>query len=176
MLKLAGAALIGAVCVYIGFRQAGLLHRRVRTLHAFIGMTGQIRQEIRHLTALPELISRLKRDRPDSDRGASDREVMERFLGRIEEEWKKEDYLGFSRAWRTALAPLELTEEDKLVLAEVGNALGRFDAETQVAALDRTLSALERQQEAARSLEQKNAKLYRTLGLTAGVMAVILIL
>lgn len=167
MLKLAGALMIGAGCTGLGFHAAWRLLRRDRLLRSFLGVAEQIKTEIgSRLTALPELLEHLKRDRPE----------MEDFFRRIESSWNKKDYLGFAEAWREALEELDLTLEDKLLLAEIGNALGRYDAGTQVGALELTINALRHQQENARDFWKKNAKLYRVLGIAAGVTAVILIL
>ncbi|MDR1736483.1 MAG: stage III sporulation protein AB [Oscillospiraceae bacterium] len=167
MLRTVGAALIGIICVYTGFRAARGLASRADMLRAFIGVTEQMQREIgNRMTALPELIARLKSDRPQ----------LSGFFGQIEEEWNKQDYLGFAEAWRKALAPIALTPEDKLMLADVGGAIGRFDAETQVQTLENALISLREHQQSAEEFRRQNAKLYRTLGFTGGLIAIILVL
>lgn len=167
MLKTAGALMVGAACICLGFHAAWRLHRRDRLLQCFLGVTEQIKTEIgSRLTALPELLAGLKRDRPE----------LSGFFTQIESQWNRDDYLGFSEAWREALEELDLTLEDKLLLAEIGNALGRYDADTQVVVLERTLNALRQQRDNAHELRRKNTKLYRVLGLVSGVIAVILII
>lgn len=167
MLRTTGAFLIGAVFVYAGFRQATLLERRARLLYIFLGVVEQARQEISvRLTALPDLVKRLKADRPE----------LAIFFEHIERSWTQDDYLGFAGVWREALEPLDLNEEDRTLLHEAGNALGRYDAETQATALKRVTTLLERQHENARISVRQNGKLYRILGFAAGAMAVILIL
>ena len=167
MLKTAGAILIGAVFVYAGFHRASMLTHRARLLQVFLGAIGQARQEIgTRLTALPELLGRLKADQPE----------LAGFFSHIERVWTREDYLGFAGAWREALIPLNLSAEDRALLGEAGGALGRYDAGTQAAALERVGAALERQHEAAKDSAGKNGRINRILGVAAGVMAVILIL
>jgi stage III sporulation protein AB len=167
MLRIAGAALIGAAFVYAGFRRASLLEWRARLLHTFIGVIERARQEIgTRLTALPELTRRLKAEHPE----------LAGFFGSIERAWSREDYLGFSQAWSNALEGLELNAEDRALLGEAGAALGRYDAGTQALALERVGAALARQYENARAGARQNGKVYRVMGFAAGAMAVILIL
>ena len=59
---------------------------------------------------------------------------------------------------------------------ELGDVLGRYDGEEQRSALARTRAELGRALEQAREESEKQGRMYRALGLTAGAMLAILLL
>ena len=72
--------------------------------------------------------------------------------------------------------PLGLTGPALLALEELGDVLGRYDGEEQRAALARTRAELGRALEQAREESERQGRMYRALGLTAGAMLAILLL
>ena len=102
-------------------------------------------------------------------------------LGALEDVRALVDELGersLSQLWREAVAdtPLDLTGGERLALEELGDVLGRYDGEEQRSALARTRAELSRALEQAREETEKQGRMYRALGLTAGALLAILLL
>lgn len=83
----------------------------------------------------------------------------------------------WAESWRTALeqTALPLTEDDRRVLSETGQILGRYDGEDQRRALAGLLARLEEQAHEARSEEKRLFRVYAALGAAAGLFCVILL-
>ncbi len=83
----------------------------------------------------------------------------------------------WAESWRTALetTSLPLKEEDRRILSEAGQILGRYDGEDQRRALGGLLARLEEQAQEARSEEKRLFRVYTALGITAGLFCVILL-
>lgn len=84
--------------------------------------------------------------------------------------------VNFHDEWHNALADEHLYEEEKLILEELGSVLGTSDAEGQLAAL----SALEERAVQLQRLRSddysRKGKMYRSVGVLAGVMVGILVI
>lgn len=70
---------------------------------------------------------------------------------------------------------LNLKEEDKQIIKNLGKTLGKTDKDGQVSQIELSLTFLNSQLKKAEQEELKNAKLYKTLGATIG-MAIVIIL
>ena len=164
--RLIGALLLGGMCVALGFTAAGRLGLRCRLLRAFMAALERMRTELEvHQTPLPALLAALERDRPE----------LAGFFREVREHWGA-DYLAFPKAWSRALESVSVTAEDRLLLGEVGRLLGRYDAETQIQGLNRTLLTLEEQYRDAQELKKKNQQIFQVLGTAGGLAVVILLL
>ena len=79
----------------------------------------------------------------------------------------------FTTSWRTSLLShsenLQLSGDDKKVLLRVGDILGAMDGENQVGELKLIETTLDDRLEQARLSREKYGKLYRSLGVLAGV-------
>lgn len=73
------------------------------------------------------------------------------------------------------LTPLSLINEDKIILNDLAKTLGKTDKEGQVSQIELSLSFLNSQVKKAEKEEEKNAKLYKTLGATIGMAFAILL-
>ena len=71
---------------------------------------------------------------------------------------------------------LNVSKEDKLVMKNLSKLLGKTDAEGQINEIELTESFLESQIETAEIEREKNAKLYKTLGVISGVGLVIILI
>ena len=82
------------------------------------------------------------------------------------------------KSWNMAieLSILNITEEDKSILKNMGNLLGMTDVEGQINQIELTEKFLEEQIIKGEKEKQKNEKLYRTLGMTAGLGIVIILI
>lgn len=71
---------------------------------------------------------------------------------------------------------LNVSKEDKQVMKNLSKLLGKTDAEGQINEIELTESFLETQIERAEIEREKNAKLYKTLGVISGVGIVIILI
>ena len=83
----------------------------------------------------------------------------------------------WAESWRTGLetVALPLKEEDRRILSEEGQLVGRYDGEDQRRALAGLLVRLEDQAQEARDEEKRLFRVYTALGVTAGLFCVILL-
>ena len=83
---------------------------------------------------------------------------------------------GWEKAIEESQDKLSLNREDFTAIETLGKMLGNTDAEGQVSQIELTEKLIEDQIENAKIEKQKNTKLYKTLGVTVGLTAVILLL
>ena len=88
---------------------------------------------------------------------------------------EKEDV---TQSWSKALNETEtsLTKEDKELISQFGKMLGKTDAEGQLNEIELSLNFLETQIEKAEVEKNKNAKLYKSLGIIAGIGIVVILI
>lgn len=81
-------------------------------------------------------------------------------------------------AWERSIqmATTNLNEEDMENIKSFGKMLGKTDKEGQLSRIELTKTFIEIQIEKAKIEEQKNAKLYKTLGAVAGLAFVIILI
>lgn len=91
---------------------------------------------------------------------------------------KKEGYT-FSEAWRMGIEiarrQSELKKEDIELLVNLGNNLGNSDGNNQVKHIQLTMEELRRNYDEAIQLQNKNVKLYKSLGLLSGIAIVVIL-
>lgn len=81
----------------------------------------------------------------------------------------------FPESWKTAVEAFpELKREEKTVMLSLGDILGASDLESQLSAIEYGKALLETRLETAREYAGKHKKLYRTLGILAGLGIAIL--
>ena len=83
---------------------------------------------------------------------------------------------GWKKAIEESQDKLSLNKEDFTAIETLGKMLGNTDVEGQVSQIELTEKLIEDQIENAKIEKQKNTKLYKTLGVTVGLTAVILLL
>ena len=88
---------------------------------------------------------------------------------------EKEDV---TKSWNKALNEIEtsLTKEDREIIRQFGKMLGKTDAEGQLNEIELSLNFLETQIEKAETEKSKNAKLYKSLGIIAGIGIVVILI
>ena len=81
-------------------------------------------------------------------------------------------------AWRVSLdeSQTALNEEDKQILMGLNKLLGKTNLEGQISEIQLTSNFLNHQIEKAQTEEEKNRKMYRTLGITLGLAIVIILI
>ena len=167
--KILGVCFVIIGAAAIGFLESHKLSRRVHILEALVAVFEQIRSEVLFLSVpvgqlLPEVAGRCQS------------EEVQRFLHGVDAQ--EEDL--FSERWQQALnqhAKALLLEKDPFyALCNVGSYLGKYDIKEQDRSLTKTIDRLQQALTQARPERDKKSKLYRTLGITAGVMSVIFLL
>ena len=72
-------------------------------------------------------------------------------------------------------ADISIKQEDKDILKRLGKLLGQTDVEGQISEIEMTQSFLDMQIEKAEEEKNKNQKLYKTLGISVGLVFVIIL-
>ena len=90
----------------------------------------------------------------------------------------KMDQLSAEDAWKYAveISKNNLNKKDISIIKDFGTALGQTDIQGQLNKTKLTLEFLDKQIEEAEDEEEKNTKLYKTLGVVAGAGLVIILI
>ena len=155
MIRLAGAALLALGGLGLGLAAVERLTGRVNDLRELERAVETLERELGwRLAPLPEALER-------AAEGASGR--VARFFRLCGVEC-------------ISAAQLCLRREDAAVLEELGGVLGRYDGDSQRQALERTAARLGSQLELARERRERLGRLYGILGVSGGLLLVILLL
>ena len=86
-------------------------------------------------------------------------------------------YFQTREVWENCIqdADISINQEDKDILKKLGKLLGQTDVEGQISEIEVTESFLNMQIEKAEEDKKKNQKLYKTLGVTIGLIFVIVL-
>lgn len=172
MLRLLGTVLVIGACSALGFSAKQRLARRVRVLDQMIQALDWMAAELgERQTPLPEIIAQLKEE------GGTD---SRRFFAEVFRRIRQENGLSFSYRWQTTardIAPeLGLEEEETAVLRDAAAYLGRYQTEQQLFGLRQTRARLETiRVQACHELQTKGG-VYRTCGIAAGIVTVLMML
>ncbi|WP_040196962.1 stage III sporulation protein AB [Candidatus Soleaferrea massiliensis] len=163
MIKLIGVFFIIGCTSAVGFKYSSGLSKRVRQLERCISMIHMMISELQYsLCPTMDLLNHLS---------AMDEFQDFYFLNACKNLMNKS--VPFTTSWRTSLLShsenLQLSGDDKKVLLRVGDILGAMDGENQVGELKLIETTLDDRLEQARLSREKYGKLYRSLGVLAGV-------
>lgn len=169
MLKLLGALCVMAGALWCGSSAVGGLRRRAQVLEELHASLTWLEEELTfRMAPLPQLLEQLGRDR-QGEAG--------RFFQAVEKALRQDPEGGLYQGWRQAMVrqlPM-LRGEERQTLLEVGQTLGRYDAQTQRQALGRGARRLAAFRDEARGEVKRLGKVYAALSLAGGA-AVILVL
>ena len=86
-------------------------------------------------------------------------------------------YFQTREVWENCIqdAKIYINQEDKDILKKLGKLLGQTDVEGQVSEIEVTESFLDMQIDKAEEEKKKNQKMYKTLGITTGLIFVIIL-
>ena len=86
-------------------------------------------------------------------------------------------YYQVKEVWENCIqdADISIKQEDKDVLKRLGKLLGQTDVEGQISEIEVTENFLNMQIENAEEEKKKNQKIYKTLGVVAGLVFVIIL-
>ena len=169
MVKAIGAVLVMCCCTLLGLATVGRSGQRLRSLGSLLAALDQMKAELEDLLPpLPDLLGnlRLRTEQPAAE-----------FFSQVI--WLTEKKrLPFREAWEQAAETeaLCLRPEETKALSALGAVLGRYDAETQCAAVERASRRLA----LFRDLEEKDRarknRVSAALGAGAGITLAILLL
>ena len=99
---------------------------------------------------------------------------IERIFGQMANQLK---YNQAKDVWEDCIqnADISIKQEDKDILKKLGKLLGQTDVDGQVSEIEVTESFLDMQIEKAEEEKKKNQKIYKTLGVVAGLVFVIIL-
>jgi stage III sporulation protein AB len=163
--------LCGAIFLFAFFSLCGVFagekeKKRLRECEAFLEFFGYIKNQVEYFLTPTKAIYR----------GFSC-DVLEScgFLPALRSHENDEVYCD---VWSAALASsrksLHLTEKERLIVLGFGACIGKSQGEIQTASFDRYISEMSAEIAREKAENEKNVKLYRTLGIAAGACAAIL--
>lgn len=171
IVKAAGICLIMGSSTAMGFLLSGRLEERIEELECMKKMLMQLKGEIRYHHAML----------PEGFRATAGR--MENLYGtllkNVSEEMEEMDGQTLAQIWeknvRVVLKESALSKEDKERLVAFGGQMGYLDIEMQINSIELYMEQLQEEIKNAKEGLKRNGKLYRTMGVIAGIFVVILI-
>ena len=169
MIRLIGAVLLTAGSAALGLGSAAHLRNRVQDLRGVIcGLESMERRLASDLEPLEGMLAGAVQDTTGRPR-----KLFEFCLGQL-----RENTGNFSGLWQAALdtESLFLGPFDMEELRQLGTVLGRYDGDSQLEALRRSVCRLEALLAEAEEQREKMGKVYGTTGISAGLLLTILLL
>lgn len=170
MIQLMGGLLLFCGSTAIGLGAAGALRKRTQALSSFLGGLTIMEAELQfHLTPMPDLLEKLAREAGGA--AGAFFALCRKGLGHLED-------TPLSLIWQEALQSRAgmLTEGDREVLEQLGAILGRYDLEGQLSAIGAAKQRLEECRRQAETRQTTLGRMYSVLGMTAGIMSVLLLI
>lgn len=165
-----GALLLFCGTAAIGFGAAAGLRKRTNALLSFLGGLTIMEVEMQfRLTPMPDLLDKLA-----TETGGAAGE----FFALCRDSLFRLADAPLSQLWREALHSRGgmLAEEDRRVLEQLGAVLGCYDVDGQLSAIEEARKRLEECHRHAEARQVNLGKMYRVLGMAAGIMSVLLFL
>ena len=171
MLKLIGSVMIFGSCAALGLNARRELRRRVAVADAMLLALRLMENEITaRRTPMPEIIDLLAKN---------ENAVVRQIFSGVRRRMRERSGLSLSYLWcagmRAAQADAGLGREECGVLCDAANFLGRYDASEQKAAIDTALHRLQMLRELAFAELRDRGSLYRTCGIAAGLLVILVL-
>ena len=169
MITMIGKGLLFTGCTALGIGQGLSLRRRRTCLQEFRRAIEGISRELTFsLPPLSALLSQAERESSGT---------VKPFFHTVREEFARTGGESWSESWQAALtsSDLPLRQEDIALLREAGQILGRYDSESQRAALTSLLSRLSDAADRARDEERRLFRVYTVTGIAAGLFLLLLL-
>jgi stage III sporulation protein AB len=171
MLKLLGAVLILLAGTGFGFYQARQLANRPRQIRQLIQALQRMETEIAYgFTFLPEAMIKVSKQLSSP---------LSHLFQQIGQQLSASSGQSTKDVWQTSVKEgwkhTSMKEAEKEILLQLGYTLGLTDKEDQVKHLRLGVSQLQAEEEQARDEQRRYEKMWKSLGLLAGALIVILI-
>lgn len=170
MLKLIGGVLILVGTAWWGLDAVGQLRQRAQVLEGLRGALSYLEEELTfRLTPLPRLLEYLAQERNGAV-GAFFQDVLQSL--------EKDPAGGLRPSWRQAMVrQLDmLQEEERQLLVEVGETLGRYDAKAQRQVLLQAIAHLETLRDQAKEETLRLGRVYTAVGFAGGAALILVLL
>lgn len=170
MIRWLGVACLAVGAAGVGLAAARRLERRVRDVRTMMYAMESLEHALSfHMPPMSALLEAMER-RWTGPAGA--------FFAACRRDLDKLDTCSMGDIWRDNLrrSALELEEEDRSVLEEVGDILGRYDGERQRESLAQARQRLGVCLERAAERREKLTRVYAALALAAGGMLAVVLL
>lgn len=167
-MKVLGCALLLGASGWFGLAAVWGMKARTDQLRDFLGALEEMERELScRLTPMPELLGDLART-PGP---------VGEFFGLCAGGLDRLGERSFAQLWDKALcaADLSLNEDDLRPLTELGGSLGRYDCDSQCAAIGQARTRLEVQMADAEEHRERMGRVYGALSLAAGTFLIILL-
>lgn len=151
----------------IGILVSKMYENRVLELKEFKNVLNIIKTKIKFTyEPLAEIFKQISKDNSTK---------VEKIFNNIA---KKMEFIQVKSAWENSIqeADISINQEDKDILKKLGKLLGQTDVEGQVSEIEVTETFIDMQIEKAEEERKKNQKLYKTLGIIAGLVFVIILI
>lgn len=169
-MKFLGAVLLFSVCTFFGFWKSRLFVRRSEELRQLRGSLSALETEITYGATPLYLACKHIGERESGPVG--------RFFNRVANRLSQSDGLSAFECWQQALTDtkpeLAILEQDRKILIRLGSKIGLSDKQDQIHHLRLAQTTLETEESHAIKEQEKYEKMYRSLGVLAGVLLVIL--
>ena len=169
MLRILGALLLTGGCTAFGVQASARLGKRVTYIAAWRMAIEQLRAEMScRVRALPELAKHLAETAPQGL--CDDFHKLAEMLQRPNDE-------RYAHIWTRWVKTLPLIHaEERAVIVDLGQLLGRYELDSQLTAMDSAEARLAQIEERAQVRKDKLSRLYAASGLLGGAaMAVVLL-
>ncbi len=171
MIKVLGVLIVCFSSAMIGLSAGNRVKTRHRVLSSFVRAIDCISAEISCLlTPIEEILEKLIAQQSEP--------TKKFFYGCLLAQRKRNDDR-FSEIWCDELNNAEelcLSESDIVLISEIGDSFGRYSGAEQVRILRGIREKLVSLEIVAKEESTKNARLYRSLGITCGIALVILLI
>lgn len=172
MFKLLGCLMVIVGCSSIGFLYGETLNKRLKQLKEFEKIILHINNEITYLfTPLPELLYKI------SSKSEEPFDHITKKVSKLLSLNEVEDvYEAFHIAIEENRHNLYLKDDDMNLIYDFAKNIGQCDVDGQKSILSYTKINTQKAIEEAEKVRNKNLKIYRYLGVTAGAMLVIMMI
>ena len=159
--------IIFSLSTIIGITISKMYENRVKELREFKGILNIIKTKIKFTyEPLAEIFKQISKDNSTA---------VEKIFGQMANQIQ---YKQVRQAWEDCIqkADISIKQEDKDILKKLGKLLGQTDVEGQVSEIEVIQNFLDIQITKAEEERNKNQKMYKTLGIVAGLVFVIILI
>ncbi len=151
----------------IGLLIAKMYENRVKELKEFKNILNIMKTKIKFTyEPLAEIFKQIAKENSSN---------IEKIFGKM---INKINYETTEEVWTSCIqeSDISINQEDKDILKRLGKLLGQTDVEGQISEIEVTQNFLDMQIEKAEEDKKKNQKMYKTLGIIAGLVFVIILM
>ncbi|MCL2546846.1 MAG: stage III sporulation protein AB [Oscillospiraceae bacterium] len=168
MLRIIGALLLTGGTTAFGLQASAQLSKCVSVIAAWRMAVEQLQAEMScRVRALPELAAHLADNAPAILRGD---------FQRLADMFERPNDERYAQIWTRWAEGLPLHAEESIIIIELGQLLGRYELDGQLAALDSVEARLAQIEERAQVRKDKLSRLYAVSGLLCGAAAAVILL